>query len=126
MILDNKTSVAVNTVTVNHSDRTISLHSADNLIATMPIHEAEMIADAVRNYYCRLDVENYFTDKRYDPAILEDTTLIDDITIAYADFRDNADGGEYEDSMHWTECLDKAVEIYGNQVGKYVTKEIEE
>ncbi len=123
MILNDKTSVTVNTVTVNHSDRTISLHSADKLITTMPIHEAEMIADAVRSYYCRLDVEDYFTDERYDSAILENTMLIDDITDTYANFRNHADGGEYEDSMHWTECLDKAVEIYADQISKYAIKE---
>ncbi len=126
--LNDKTSVTVSTVAINYNNKTISLHSTDNLIATIPIHEAEMIADAVqdyycRHYYCRLDVKNYFSDKGYDPAILDNKLLIDAITTTYVDFRDNADGGEYEDSMHWTKCLDKAIEIYSNQVGKYVTKE---
>lgn len=88
----------------------------------LTISEAEEVAEFVNKIYYRQDVIAYFEDR---PDVYKNilsrsnVDLIDNITEKYAEYRKNANGGDIEDNLHWTECLEKAVAEFKNVLSAY-------
>lgn len=73
--------------------------------------------------YYSSDVRNYFVDnaEKYDVITLQnDTKLLEEITEDYAILRKENDGGDPDCMLDWTECLDKAIEYYEEELEKYL------
>ena len=71
--------------------------------------------------FFRQDVIIYFEDIKngYSSEVLNNKSLINDIVDTYASYRYDADGGSYEELMHWTECLAAAITHYENELKQY-------
>lgn len=108
-------SVIKNKIDIAPSDK--------DTILTLTLSDAETITHAVRIYYCKEDIIDFFSDNNdYLNAAIDDANVMNALLKSYVEYRDFADGGEYEESMHWKQCLEKAVEDNKKILEKYLKK----
>ena len=82
----------------------------------LSLSQAAEVVDMYNRIYYVEDIEHFFEEStKYDSRILLDKDLMYEILANYADLRNNADGGDIEDTLHWSECLRLAVENPENE-----------
>lgn len=82
-------------------------------ILLLTVEDLEKLTYEYNRYHWDQDIDNYLEEhvgNSYHEDILKDTDLIDKFRETYYENRSDADGGEYESSMHWSECLNNAAE----------------
>lgn len=108
-------SIIKNKIDITPSDKDTTL--------TLTLSDAEGVAYAVREYYCAEDIEDFFSDSDdYLDEVVDDADIMNALLTSYMTYRENADGGEYEESMHWSECLERAIEDNEKILEKYLKK----
>lgn len=87
---------------------------------SLTLSDAQRVSAAVRRYYCLDDLKNYFENNDiYSADVIDDDALMIALIDSYAQYRENADGGEIEDSMHWSECLSAAIADNAEMLEQY-------
>ena len=98
------------------------MNRSEEITVIMTTSEALEISNAVNELYYKEDIANYFQENNMDyntEEVLSDKDLMDKILEKYSENRRNADGGEYEDCKHWSECLKDAITEYKDQLAQY-------
>lgn len=105
-------------ITSDKGDRFIEINlepATDGKHITISLSDASRIAETVNEIYYMEDITSNIQGKvdldTYAPQILEDKEVLDSILDIYADYRNNADGGEWEETRHWSECLSDAFDL---------------
>lgn len=87
---------------------------------TLTLSDAESVAMALRRFHCSTDIiERFSNTDDYSYDAIENGDVMTALLDSYVKRRENADGGEIEDSMHWSECLSKAIEDNADILEKY-------
>ena len=113
----------------------LTLESGAKLLTN--IDSLQRVHDALDDYYYKQDITSFFENKIEDgimtSVVMLDTDFINEILESYRSYRDEANGGEYEDSRHWSECLDEALNdnpyalpnaVYNKDLYEYVVPKI--
>lgn len=91
---------------------------------SLTLSDAEKVERAVKQHYCKQDLIDYFENSdKYSDEVLNDESVMKTLLDSYLIYRINADGGEEEECMHWSECLSKAIEYDAAILEKYLLTE---
>ena len=91
---------------------------------SLTLSDAEKVENAVKRHYCEEDLIDYFENSdKYSGEVLDDESVMETLLDSYTNHRLNADGGEEEESMHWSKCLSMAIEENADILDKYLLAE---
>lgn len=111
-------------ITSNGSSLIITFPDENKAIQSIEftLSEFENMEDETNAYYYTEDIRNYFASNAdiYDiQKIFDDKKLMNMLLSEYSGYRRDADGGDIEDTMHWTDCLAMAIDSCEDQLEKY-------
>lgn len=98
----------------------ITIIKGNGELLSLTLNDAVKIADAVDRYYYKEDLMYHFEhSKEYSDEVLNDESVMEILLDAYTDYRSDADGGDEEENMHWTQCLSMAIDDNADILEKY-------
>lgn len=118
----NEHEIKINNISIKADmNQSIVYISNNNDIIALTFSEIKELNATMNRAYYLDDIISYFTNSdEYTDDILNDTELLNHILDDYEEKRNNADGGEEEDCIHWTDCLESAVENWEHALKKYM------
>lgn len=83
--------------------------------------EIKTIKDQINYFYCRNDIINHFRKKdwKYDPSVINDNELLDDMTTDYQ-YNKQGDTCDEDIQAHKTEIIEDILLDYEDELEKYL------